>query len=73
MLHMAGFLTLRLSVCSCVCMCVSVSKISQKILNRSTSFLALLCATAHQSYCCHTGVRRPSVRPSVCSNVRVVV
>ncbi len=29
-------------------------------------FLALLCATAQQSYCRHTGVRRPSViRPSV--------
>ncbi len=28
-------------------------------------FLALLCATAQQSYCRHAGVRRPSVRPSV--------
>ncbi len=27
-------------------------------------FLALLCATAQQSYCRHAGVRRPSVRPS---------
>ncbi len=26
------------------------------------AFLALLCATAQQSYCRHTGVRRPSVR-----------
>ncbi len=27
------------------------------------SFLALLCATAQQSYCRHAGVRRPSVKP----------
>ncbi len=33
MLCMAGFLTLRLSVCLSVCL--SVSKISQKILNRN--------------------------------------
>ncbi len=26
-------------------------------------FLALLCATAQQSYCRHAGVRRPSVKP----------
>ncbi len=27
-----------------------------------SNFLALLCATAQQSYCRHAGVRRPSVR-----------
>ena len=37
MLHISGFLTLRLSVC--VSVCVSVNKVSKKILNQSTSFL----------------------------------
>ncbi len=39
-----------------------MSKMSKMVL----PFLALLCATAQQSYCRHAGVRRPSVcRPSV--------
>ena len=30
---------------------------------RKIKFLALLCATAQQSYCRHAVVRRPSVKP----------
>ncbi len=40
MLCMAGFLTFFTLSLLCVCMCVSVNKISQKILNESTSILA---------------------------------
>ncbi len=35
-------------------------------------FLALLCATAQQSYCHDVGVRRPSVGPSVRPSVDIV-
>ncbi len=35
-------------------------------------FLALLCATAQQSYCRHAGVRRPSVKPVFSEPVRYI-
>ncbi len=35
----------------------------QTIIIQNLAFLALLCATAQQSYCRHAGVRRPSVKP----------
>ncbi len=54
-------LWLETSQQECINSCAFIKFIGLDVLCFHQRFLALLCATAQQSYCRHVGVRRPSV------------
>ncbi len=47
-----------------------LEKDSLQMSHTQHTFLALLCATAQQNYCCHMVIRHPSIKPIFSETVK---